>query len=230
MTRTWPVPRGLIVSSQAPKESPLRDPEIIAALAEAAVLAGAIAIRCVGAADIAAVKKRVNVPVIGLLKRQDSIGRTLITPTVEDAITIYEAGADAVAVAVTLLDEVKEETSPDRIGQILRELEMPILADVGDVASAVAAEEAGAAAVATTLAGYLDESVESPTDPDIGLVWSLAERLSIPVIAEGRYQHPEQLEAAYQAGAHGIVIGRAITDPVYLTRKYAAVRFDPDSH
>ncbi len=228
MTMDWPVPRGLIVSSQAPKESPLRDPEIIAKMAEAAVSAGAIAIRCDGVADVQAIKERVDVPVIAHLKRQDLVGRTLITPTIEDAITIYEAGADAVIMAVTLRPDVSDVIGPDRIERVLREVEMPILADVGDVASGVAAEDAGAAAVATTLAGYLDENAGYPIDPDIELVRVLSERLSVPVIAEGRYEQPSQVEAAYQAGAHGVVIGKAITDPIYLTRKYAAARLVPE--
>lgn len=221
-----PIPRGLIVSSQAPEESPLRDPGMIATMAEAAVAAGAVAIRCNGIEDVIAVKERVDVPVIGILKRIDAMGRTLITPTVGDAIALREAGADAVAIAVTLRPDLAEGTSPERIARILEEVEMPIMADIGDVASAVASEEAGAAAVLTTLAGYLDEGAEPPTGPDIRIVRELAGRLSIPVVAEGRYEHPDQVTAAYEAGAYGVVIGRAITDPMYLTRKYAAASRD----
>lgn len=56
----------LIVSCQAYPGEPLRDSEIMARMAEAAVQGGAAAIRCQGLRDIALIKERVNVPVIGL--------------------------------------------------------------------------------------------------------------------------------------------------------------------
>ena len=56
----------LIVSCQAYPGEPLRDSETMAQMAEAVVEGGAAAIRCQGLRDIELIKKRVNVPVIGL--------------------------------------------------------------------------------------------------------------------------------------------------------------------
>ena len=58
---------------------------------------GAIGIRANGTADIAVIKAAVNVPVIGLLKRQIEDYPVYITPTLEDAFAVHEAGADTVA-------------------------------------------------------------------------------------------------------------------------------------
>ena len=59
----------LIVSCQAYMGEPLRHPETMAQMARAAELGGAAAaIRCQGLSDIAAIKGRVEVPVIGLWK------------------------------------------------------------------------------------------------------------------------------------------------------------------
>jgi N-acylglucosamine-6-phosphate 2-epimerase len=42
------------------------------------------------------------------------------------------------------------------------------------------------------------------------------------VFAEGRIATPDQARAAFDAGAFAVVVGTAITDPVALTRGFAA--------
>ncbi len=80
-----------------------------------------------------------------------------------------------------------------------------------------AAAQAGADYVATTLSGYTDNSPAGP-DPDIDLVRRLSRQLTVPVVAEGRYATPEQVGAAFAAGAHAVVVGTAITNPREITR------------
>ena len=50
----------------------------------------------------------------------------------------------------------------------------------------------------------------------------LAAELDCPVLAEGRYGSPEAVRAALEAGAFAVVVGAAITDPLALTRRFAA--------
>jgi N-acylglucosamine-6-phosphate 2-epimerase len=113
------------------------------------------------------------------------------------------------------------------------ELPVPVLADVDSLEAGVAAREAGAAAVATTLAGYTEAAAAAaspPADgraaasagPDLELVSALASALDCPVFAEGRIATPAQARAAFDAGAFAVVVGTAITDPVALTRGFAA--------
>jgi N-acylglucosamine-6-phosphate 2-epimerase len=42
------------------------------------------------------------------------------------------------------------------------------------------------------------------------------------VLAEGRIATPDQARAAFEVGAYAVVVGTAITDPVALTRGFAA--------
>ena len=86
----------LIVSVQAYPGEPLRRPEIMATMARACELGGAAAIRCQGLSDIAAIKGRVEVPVIGLWK--DGHEGVYITPTLRHARACVAAGADIVAI------------------------------------------------------------------------------------------------------------------------------------
>ena len=58
--------------------------------------------------------------------------------------------------------------------------------------------------------------------PDLDLLAAMAAAFDLPVIAEGRYSTPAHLTAAYEAGAHAVVVGTAITNPAALTRSFVA--------
>jgi N-acylglucosamine-6-phosphate 2-epimerase len=211
---------GLVVSVQAPDGSPLAAPSHLAAMARAAASGGAAGIRAV---EVAAVKETVALPVIGLRKRRVEGSEVYITPSLEDARAVVAAGAEIVAVDATL------RPRPDGVSlaALVAELPVPVLADVDCLEAGIAAREAGAAAVATTLAGYTSgagpvSGAPASAGPDLVLVRALAAELDCPVFAEGRIATPEQARAAFDAGAFAVVVGTAITDPVALTRGFAA--------
>jgi len=210
---------GLVVSVQAAPGSPLRDPAHMAAMARAAEAGGAVAIRAAGADDVAAIRRAVTLPVVGLHKRHGPDG-VRITPTLGDARAVAAAGADVVAVDATLRPRADGLATDTFLAELGRELAAPVLADVDDLEAGVAAAAAGAAAVATTLSGYTGGAV--PDGPDVTLVAALAEAVQVPVLAEGRYAGPGDVRAAFAAGAHAVVVGTAITDPMALTRGLAA--------
>lgn len=212
---------GLVVSVQAPADSPLADTAHMVALARAAEAGGAAGIRAEGAGDVAAIKEAVDLPVIGLRKRQTPDSDVYITPELDDARAIAAAGADVLAVDATLRARPGGLGAEGFLDLLARELPQPVLADVDSLEAGLAARAAGAAAVATTLAGYTEGSA-IPADPDLELVAALAARLDCPVLAEGRIATPEQARAAFDAGAFAVVVGTAITDPVALTRGFAA--------
>jgi N-acylglucosamine-6-phosphate 2-epimerase len=211
---------GLVVSCQAPAGSPLARTEHIVALARAAESGGARGIRAEGADDVAAVKEAVALPLIGLRKRAVAGSDVYITPELADARAVAAAGADIVAVDATRRRRPGGLDSERFLGRVIRELEQPLLADVDCFEAGLAARAAGAAAVATTLSGYTGGPV--PEGPDLELVARLAAELDCPVLAEGRYATPEDVHDAFDAGAFAVVVGAAITDPVALTRRFAA--------
>jgi N-acylglucosamine-6-phosphate 2-epimerase len=211
---------GLVVSVQAPEESPLREISHLVAMARAAELGGAAGVRAEGGADVAAIRVAVELPVIGLRKRRVGDSAVYITPELADAHEVAAAGADIVAVDATLRPRPGDQAPGEFIETLVRELGRPVLADVDSAEAGVTAREAGAAAVATTLAGYTDG--DSPPDhPDLELVGRLAAELDCPVLAEGRYGSPAAARAALEAGAFAVVVGTAITDPLALTRRFA---------
>jgi N-acylglucosamine-6-phosphate 2-epimerase len=216
---------GLIVSCQAPPGSPLREPSHLAALAAAAERGGAVAIRAEGVASIRAIRAAVRVPIIGLRKREVAGSPVYITPEVHDAVEVAEAGADVIALDATLRPRPGGESTDAFLRRVRAALgdDVPVLADVDDVGSGQAAAEAGADAVATTLVGYTGTGTGPvPTEPAIEILASLVVRAGRPVIAEGRYSTPQQVADAFTAGAFAVVVGTAITDPLALTRRFAA--------
>lgn len=211
---------GLVVSVQAPPGSPLRAPEHMAAMARAAAAGGARAIRAEGAADIRAITAAVGIPMIGLRKRELPDSPVYITPELRDAGELVAAGADAIAFDATQRERPGGMDVAAFVERLRTEIELPLLADVDTFEAGVAAREAGADAVATTLSGYTGG--DPGEEPDIELVRRLAAQLDCPVLAEGRYSTPEHIAAAFEAGAHAVVVGTAITDPLALTRRLVA--------
>lgn len=205
----------LIVSCQAAAGDPTCGPPFMAAFARAAQLGGAAGIRASGPDDIRAIKAATGLPVIGIQKAPGPDGRTLITPSLELARPLVAAGADIVALDATDRPRPGGLTAAQLIAQLRAELRVPIMADVEWPAEAFAAVDAGADLVATTLSVFHCADYT----PDIEMVRVLA-RLPVPVIAEGNYWTPEQMRAAFDAGAWAVVIGSAITRPWLITQRF----------
>jgi len=200
----------------------MRQPVVMAAMAAAAVAGGAVGIRANGAADIGAIRAIVDVPIIGLFKQIDESGTAWITPDLDAACAVVDAGCDIVAVDATLRLPRMGERPEALIEAIRSRLGVPVLADVDSLAAGLAAEAAGADALATTLSGYTDERGAPDRQPDIALVEQLKGAATRPVVAEGRYQTPAQVNEAFSAGAYAVVIGAAITDPLILTGRFTS--------
>lgn len=206
---------GLVVSVQAGPGSPLAAPEQLAAIARAVEAGGAVAIRTEGLAAVAAITEAVSLPVIGLVKRRVPNSDVYITPDLEDALALVDAGAELVATDATERRRADGTSGPEFVAAVAAQLPGRVVADVDGAEAGAAAAASGAAAVATTLSG-------SSGPPDVALVAELAAELDCPVLAEGRYSTPAHLTAAFEAGAFAVVVGTAITDPTALTRALAA--------
>jgi N-acylglucosamine-6-phosphate 2-epimerase len=201
---------GLIVSCQAPPGSPLDDPHIISAFALTAEQNGAVAVRINGSAQIAVVRQKVKVPILGIEKVLSAESEVYITPTYEAARRIVESGANIVALDATRRPRPGGERIEDLIRQVREELCRPVMADVATYEEGVYAAECGAEIVATTLCGFTSETAGTAT-PAFRLLERLAAELSVPVICEGGISTPEQARRAFDCGAFAIVVGAAIT-------------------
>jgi N-acylglucosamine-6-phosphate 2-epimerase len=215
---------GLIVSCQAQPDEPLFGAQHMAAMARAALAGGAIAIRANGPEDIAAIRKVVNLPILGLFKEDMPGYEVRITPTIEHAEKIATAGADIIAIDATSRPHPGNFSVKQIIERIHGKSGKPVLADVSTLEEGLAAVESGADFVATTLSGYTAYS-PSLTGPDFSLIEQLVRRISplgVPIIAEGRISTPEQAAHALTLGAHAVVVGGAITRPQWITAQFSS--------
>jgi len=219
----------------------------MAAMAKAAEMGGAVGIRANGVEDISAIRKVTKLPILGINKVIDpslkekaaklqSFGMgekkneveeaieafgVFITPTFESAAEIIKAGADMVAMDATPRPRMNDEKLEDIVEKIHDEFNVPVIGDVSTVEDGIFAEECGCDGLTTALAGYTKYSRKMPEDqPDIELIRELVEKVSIPVIAEGRITNPEQACEALKAGAYAVVVGTAITRPQVITSRF----------
>jgi N-acylglucosamine-6-phosphate 2-epimerase len=216
-----PLRGGLIVSCQAPSDSPLHDPGVIAAMATAAVQRGAVGVRIDSPAHIAAVRDRLDQPIIGLWKQVLPPSAVYITPQFHHAEAVVAAGSDLVAIDATDRLRPAGETLAQLIAQIHDRLGKPVMADIDTLDNALKAVAAGADCVGTTLFGYT-AATQDQTPPGLALLATLVEACPVPVICEGGIASPAQARHALDLGAYAVVVGTAITGIDTLVSQYVA--------
>jgi N-acylglucosamine-6-phosphate 2-epimerase len=209
----------LVVSCQALPGNPLRESGYMAVMAKAAELGGAGGIRANGAEDIQAIREQVKIPIIGINKTAASLENVYITPTLEAAVEAAEAGADIIALDATNRPRPGNVSAAELIRAVKRRLGLPVMADISTYEEGMAAAESGADIVATTLAGYT--AYTSKTDgPDLELLKELARDINVPLFAEGRILTPDDLKAVFKYGAFAAVVGKMITNPMFITQQF----------
>lgn len=209
---------GLIVSVQASPGSALDDPHVIAALAVAAQDNGAVAVRIQGLNHLTAVRERVRIPVIGLIKRSYDGFDPYITPTNEEVESILSSGAQVVALDATSRPRPEQAELGSLIARIHAAGALA-MADCATAEDGSRARELGADITATTLCGYTKET-QGQLLPALDLVRALRAQGGF-VICEGGIHTPQAGKTALQAGADAIVVGTAITNVDWLVRQFA---------
>lgn len=193
-------------------------------MAAAAEIGGAVAIRANGVEDIRAIRARVKIPIIGIDKKKDATGRTVISPDFEGTSAVAAAGADIIALDATFFHSDIRLDPAEHIRRIHEQLQRPVMADISTAAEARAAAQAGADAISTTLAGYIPGALHSDEElyqPNFALLQEILDmHLPLSVIAEGRFWRAEDVVRAFQMGIDGMVIGKAITNPMAITRYF----------
>jgi putative N-acetylmannosamine-6-phosphate epimerase len=206
---------GLVVSCQPVDGGPLDHDETVARLAQAAVAGGARALRLEGARRLACVRRSVQVPIVGIVKRELADSPVRITPLRQDVLALAQAGADVIAVDAT------HRPRPCAVEELLHTIHEQgclAMADASCWADAWAAWQMGFDIIGTTLSGYT--SGPTPTEPDLALVAELAHQ-GCRVMAEGRYDTPERAAQAIQAGAWSVTVGTALTRLEVMTAGFA---------
>ena len=211
---------GLIVSCQALSTEPLYDSYIMSKMAYAADLGGAVGIRANTVVDILAIRERVNLPIIGIIKEVYPDSDVYITPTMKEVDALVEIGCEIIAVDATNRPRPNGVSFEEFFKEVRAKYpDQLFMADTSCFEEGKLALELGFDLLGTTMSGYTPYTKGTPR-PDFNLMKRYKEELGATVIAEGGIWVPEQLVEAFANGAHAAVVGTAITRPMDITKRF----------
>ena len=213
----------LIVSCQALPHEPLHSAFIMGRMALAAKEGGAYGIRANTKEDIAEIQTQVDLPVIGIVKRDYEDSKVYITPTMREINELMEVKPDIIALDAThslrpggrTLDEFYREIRNSYPEQLL-------MADCSTVEEALFADQLGFDFIGTTLVGYTDQSKSLKIESnDFEIIRQIVAKVKHRVIAEGNINTPEKARRVIELGAFSVVVGSIITRPQLITKSLA---------
>lgn len=211
---------GLIVSCQALPHEPLYDSYIMSKMAYAAMLGGAVGIRANTVVDILAIRERVNLPIIGIVKQEYDDSDVYITPTMDEVDALVEIGCDIIATDATKRVRPNGKTFEEFFTEVRAKYPNQLfMADTSCFEEGQLAERIGFDLVGTTMAGYTPYT-KGRSLPDLELIEKYSRELNVPIIAEGGIWSPDDLKNVYKAGAFSAVCGTAITRPMDITKRF----------
>ena len=213
----------LIVSCQALPEEPLHSSFIMGRMALAAKEGGACGIRANSREDIKEIQSQVDLPVIGIVKRDYDDSKVYITPTMKEMEELMVVRPEIIAVDATsdlrpgnqTLDEFYSEVRKKYPDQLL-------MADCSTFSEAVHADELGFDFIGTTLVGYTEQSKGLRIEQnDFAVIREILAKVKHPVIAEGNINTPEKVKRVIELGCFSVVVGSIITRPQLITKAFA---------
>lgn len=214
----------LIVSCQALPHEPLHSSFIMGRMALAAKEGGASGIRANTREDIKEIQSQVDLPIIGIVKRDYEDSGIYITPTMKEIEELMEVKPEIIALDATsavrpgglVLDDFYHQIREKYPDQLL-------MADCSTVDEALHADELGFDFIGTTLVGYTQQSQNDKIEAnDFEIIRKIVASAKNRVIAEGNIDTPQKVKRVIELGVFSVVVGSAITRPQLITKSFAA--------
>ena len=211
--------RGCLVASvQALETEALHGSFVMAKMAKACVEGGASAIRANSKEDIDAIKQAVNVPVIGIVKRDYPDSDVYITATKKEVEELLSTRCEIIALDATFRPRPNQE-SLEELLLFIKQNNRYAMADISTIEEALYAKQLGFDLIGTTLAGYTPYS-RKIDGPDIRLLKECRKRGIENLVAEGRIHSLEDMKKVQKQQPFMCVVGGAITRPKEITERF----------
>ena len=212
----------LIVSCQALPEEPLHSSFIMGRMALAAKEGGAYGIRANTKEDIKEIKSQVDLPVIGIVKRNYEGCDVYITPTMKEVDELMEAGPEIIAMDATISKRPGGKSLDDFFHEVKTKYpDQLFMADCSTVEEALHADELGFDFIGTTMVGYTEQSRHLRIEEnDFEILREIVAKVKHRVIAEGNINTPEKARRVIELGAFSVVVGSIITRPQLITKSF----------
>lgn len=212
----------LIVSCQALPEEPLHSSFIMGRMALAAKEGGAGGIRANSLEDIREIQRVVDLPIIGIIKRDYPGSPVRITPTLREVDELMEAEPGVIAVDATCRIRPDGSTLEEFYAKVREKYpRQKLMADCSTLEEMLRADALGFDFIGTTLVGYTQESQGHKIEADdFELIRQIVKMAGHPVIGEGNLNTPEKARRAMELGVYSVVVGSAITRPQWITENF----------
>ena len=216
---------GLIVSCQALPEEPLHSSFIMGRMALAAKIGGACGIRANTKEDIREIQSQVDLPVIGIVKRDYADSEVYITPTMKEIEELMEVRPEIIAMDATISKRPGNKTLEEFFHEVKERYPDQLwMADCSTVEEALHADELGFDFIGTTMVGYTEQSKGAKIEEDdFAILREIVAKAKHKVIAEGNINTPEKAKHVIELGAYSVVVGSIITRPQLITKSFVEV-------
>ncbi len=213
----------LVVSCQALPHEPLHSSFIMGRMALAAKQGGARGIRANTREDIREIQSQVDLPVIGIVKRDYEDSSVYITPTMKEIEELLEVKPEIIALDATGALRPGNLTLDDFFRQIKERCpDQLLMADCSTIEEAIHADELGFDFIGTTMVGYTPQSKGDQIEAnDFEIIREILAKVKHRVIAEGNINTPEKAKRVIELGAFCVVVGSSITRPQLITKAFA---------
>ena len=213
----------LIVSCQALPHEPLHSSFIMGRMALAAKEGGAGGIRANTREDIKEIQQNVDLPVIGIVKRDYEDSEIYITPTMKEVDELMEVKPEIIAMDATIAKRPGGLTLDEFFHQVKEKYPDQLwMADCSTVEEALHADELGFDFIGTTMVGYTPQSKHLKIEAnDFEIIREIVSKAKHRVIAEGNINTPEKARRVIELGAFSVVVGSIITRPQLITKNFA---------
>jgi N-acylglucosamine-6-phosphate 2-epimerase len=194
-------------------------------MAKAAQEGGAYGIRANTKEDIREIQSQVDLPIIGIVKRDYEDSVIYITPTMKEIDELMEVKPEIIAMDATCNFRPGGKTLDEFFHEVKEKYpEQLFMADCATLEEAIHADELGFDFIGTTLIGYTEQSKHLKIEEnDFEILKEIVANVKHRVIAEGNINTPEKAKRVIELGAYAVVVGSIITRPQLITKSFAEV-------